>query len=79
MKKFENLGRSLSKEEKKMITGGLYPTTECVCTGGDLSWPEVWHIEPIPENGCALGSCPADEAWQDCQFLYGGTAMTCYN
>lgn len=31
MKKFENLGKVLSKNEQKKIKGGFYPDPDCAC------------------------------------------------
>ncbi len=66
MKKFENLGRKLSKEEQKKILGGS----------------KVWHcggcagLPPAHNTVCVL----LDSAW-DCQDLdgYGGNALFCGN
>lgn len=42
MKKFQNLGRSLTKDEQKKLLGGAW---SCSCSGGQ---PGSWYYENTP-------------------------------
>lgn len=68
MKKFENLGRRLSKEEQKKVKGGYY--ARCVCIGSD----GVWVYTRMP-------SCY--ETYEDiatyCRSGVGSCSGSCYN
>lgn len=72
MKKFESLGRSLSKNEMKMVLGGVN-TMACSCMDGDRT------LDTVVCNYNSFGgafNCGAG-ALKYCQSTYGTGNMSC--
>lgn len=51
MKKIENLGKSLSKSQQRLVSGGVATPCHCTCSGGTGSWQ--YNYEP---NGSTIAS-----------------------
>ncbi len=75
MKKFENLGRKLSKEEQKYFRGGTEEESHCIglfCE--DNGYESCWHSTRTVAILC-------DEVYPNCQNCSGGSVVCsgCYS
>ncbi len=52
MKKFEHLGKSLSKMEQKKIMGGAEPAGQCFACYGGPGLASCWYSNGSCENVC---------------------------